>query len=62
MTTDRHLTNNKPDIMVIDKETKSERIIGISIPLDENFRKRFVEKKITKYQDLTHEVKVITAP
>lgn len=54
--TDRPLAHNKPDILFIDKQQKRAWIIDISIPMDDNIRKSYVEK-ITKYQDLKHEVK-----
>lgn len=54
--TDRPIAHNRPDIVLIKKEQQSAWLIDISIPMDENIRKSYVEK-VSKYKDLRHELK-----
>ncbi|KAL1448298.1 hypothetical protein WDU94_008925 [Cyamophila willieti] len=49
--TDTHIPHNKPDILVINKKNKEAYMIDVSIPLDENLHKAYMEKK-KKYEDL----------
>ena len=54
--TDRRISHNKPDIITIDKRTREIQLIDIAIPLDSNIAQKRNEK-ITKYVDLSLEVK-----
>lgn len=56
LTTDRLIRHNKPDILVIYKNEQRASVIDIIIPLDDNIRKARMEK-ITKYQELSEELK-----
>ena len=46
----------RPDMIVIDKETKFAKIIDFAIPYDSRVNSKEVEK-IQKYQDLAREIK-----
>lgn len=54
--TDRRVLHNKPDIVVIDKREREGFILDVAVPLDDNIHKTYIEK-VTKYQDLTYELK-----
>ncbi|XP_030760434.1 uncharacterized protein LOC115885612 [Sitophilus oryzae] len=54
--TDKEITHNKPDILLIDKKQKIAQLIDIAVPLDDNLGKTYAEK-INKYQDLSYELK-----
>ena len=56
--TDNVIEARRPDIVVVNKDEKSARIIGIAIPIDRNVKAK-QEEKITKYQDLAIEIKRI---
>lgn len=56
--TDRTITHNRPDIMVLEKTTKTLCIIDIGIPLDDNLEKVYQEK-IHKYSPLAEELRTI---
>ena len=53
--TDRIITARRPDIIVIDKQEKTAKIIDVAIPLDKNIRGKEAEK-VQKYQDLKIEI------
>ncbi|KAL1448319.1 hypothetical protein WDU94_012418 [Cyamophila willieti] len=59
--TDTNIPNNRPDIVIMDKNESQLNsngkgfIIDVAIPLDENMQKTYVEK-IRKYQDLKHKI------
>lgn len=55
MLTDRPVANNRPDIVLIEKEEKHSYIIDLTIPSDD----RAYSEKITKYSDLSFEMKEI---
>ena len=46
----------RPDMIVIDKETKFAKIIDFAIPYDTRVNSKEVEK-MEKYQDLAREIK-----
>ena len=54
--TDRRVTHNKPDIITVNKRSREIQLIDIAIPLDSNIAQKRNEK-ITKYVDLSIEVK-----
>lgn len=54
--TDRTITHNRPDIVLVDKEQKSTYIIDVAIPLAANISKKHAEK-IQKYLALADEIK-----
>ena len=54
--TDHVIEARRPDMIVIDKETKFAKIIDFSIPYDSRVISKEVEK-IEKYQDLAREIK-----
>ena len=54
--TDKTISNNKPDIIILDKASKTSNIIDIAIPSDYNIVEKRNEK-ITKYIDLSLEIK-----
>lgn len=56
--TDRAVSHNKPDIIILHKKERSACIIDVAIPVDDNIRKSVTEK-ITKYQDLKYEIEAI---
>ena len=56
--TDHMIEARRPDMIVIDKETKFARIIDFAIPHDTRVNAKEVEK-IEKYQDLAREVKKV---
>lgn len=56
--TDRQVPHNKPDILIINKATRSAFIVDFAVPLNDNIGKTYVEK-IVKYQDLSYELKRI---
>ncbi|KAI5707887.1 hypothetical protein M8J77_011815 [Diaphorina citri] len=58
--TDTNIPNNRPDILIMDKNETSNNngkafIIDVTIPLDENLHKAYIEK-MRKYQDLKHKI------
>lgn len=59
--TDTNIQHNRPDIVMMDKETSRLNnngkgfIIDVAIPLDENMQKTYIEK-IRKYQDLKYKI------
>ncbi|KAL1447199.1 hypothetical protein WDU94_005635 [Cyamophila willieti] len=54
--TDRHLPHNRPDIVLVNKEEKTVKLIDIAHPNDHNLIPSMSEK-IRKYQDLGIEIK-----
>ncbi|XP_045463805.1 uncharacterized protein LOC123673363 [Harmonia axyridis] len=56
MVTDRPVANNRPDIVLLNKTEKSCEIIDITVPSDDNISRAYTEK-ITKYFDLSFELK-----
>ena len=54
--TDRKITARRPDIVVINKDTKSCHIIDVAIPGDARIVTK-QEEKIDKYQDLAREIR-----
>ena len=52
--TDKHVTSNRPDIVIVDKKEKS--LIDVSIPDDMNIVSKRIEK-IEKYANLSIELK-----
>ena len=53
--TDRIVTARRPDLLVIDKQEKTAKIIDVAVPLDKNVRDKEGEK-VEKYQDLKLEI------
>ncbi|KAJ8033778.1 Retinol dehydrogenase 8 [Holothuria leucospilota] len=53
--TDKVITARRPDIIVVDKQEKTAKIIDVAIPLDKNIRGKEAEKT-QKYQDLKLEI------
>ena len=56
--TDRSVEANRPDILTIDKKSKTATIIDIAVPQDKNLLTVTAEKK-RKYQSLAIELKHI---
>ena len=54
--TEHVIEARRPDMIVIDKETKFAKIIDFAIPYDSRVNSKEVEK-IEKYQDLAPEIK-----
>ena len=54
--TDHVIEARRPDMIVIDKETKFSKIIDFAIPYESRVNSKEVEK-IEKYQDLAREIK-----
>ena len=54
--TDRTIKNNKPDIVIIDKASKTATLVDIACPLDHNITSTESEK-IRKYIDIAAEIK-----
>ena len=54
--TDKHVTSNIPDIVIVDKKGKSLKLIDVSIPNDMNIVSKRIEK-IEKYANLSIELK-----
>ncbi|KAL1448377.1 hypothetical protein WDU94_008928 [Cyamophila willieti] len=54
--TDRTVSNNRPDIIVHDKQQKSAFLVDIAIPNTHNIESTIVEKK-RKYTELLEEIK-----
>ncbi|XP_045474936.1 uncharacterized protein LOC123680863 [Harmonia axyridis] len=54
--TDRPVANNRPDIVLLNKTEKSCEIIDITVPSDDSISRAYTEK-ITKYFDLSFELK-----
>ena len=50
--TDKHVTSNRPDIVIVDKKEKSLKLIDVSIPNDINIVSKKIEK-IEKYANLS---------
>ena len=53
--TDRQVTNNRPDIVLVDKRANTGLLIDIAIPNNNNVLDKFQEKK-AKYADLAVEI------
>ncbi|CAH2232879.1 jg1199 [Pararge aegeria aegeria] len=53
--TDRYITANRPDIVVVDRSVRCVVIVDITIPHDDNLVKAEKEK-VSKYLDLVHEI------
>ena len=53
--TDRIVTARRPDLIVVDKQEKTAKIIDVAVPLDKNVRAK-EEEKVQKYQDLKLEI------
>jgi hypothetical protein len=54
--TDHHVANNRPDIVVVEKETRNTFLVDVAIPLGSNMGKKYSEK-ISKYFPLANEIK-----
>ena len=54
--TDKHVTSNRPDIVIVDKKEKSLKLIDVSIPNDMNIVSKRI-KKIEKYANFSIELK-----
>ena len=54
--TDQTIHHNRPDIIITDKRKKETYLIDIAVPLCHNLEKTW-ETKMTKYLELSHEVK-----
>lgn len=54
--TDRAVSHNKPDILIVHLGEKAAHIVDVAIPFDDNVQKARGEK-IRKYQELCHELK-----
>ena len=54
--TDKHVTSNRPDNVIVGKKEKSLKLIGVSIPNDMNIVSKRIEK-IEKYANLSIELK-----
>ncbi|CAH2232947.1 jg16758 [Pararge aegeria aegeria] len=53
--TDRYITANRPDIVLVDRSVRRAIIVDITIPHDDNLVK--VEKeKVSKYLDRAYEI------
>ncbi|CAH2256097.1 jg10379 [Pararge aegeria aegeria] len=53
--TDRYVTTNRPDIVLVDRSVRLAIIVDITILNDDNLVKAEKEK-VTKYLDLAHEI------
>ena len=53
--TDRIITARRPDIVVIDKATRTATIIDVAVPNDHNIKAK-EQEKVEKYQDLRLEI------
>jgi hypothetical protein len=56
--TDRTIKNNRPDIVLIDKNKRHTTLIDVTIPLNHNVQKAH-STKINKYTELAAEVKAL---
>lgn len=54
--TDKTIIHNRPDITIVDKQTKKTFLIDIAVPNDTNVQQK-VEEKLQKYQPLAMEVR-----
>jgi hypothetical protein len=54
--TDRTINANRPDIILIDKSSKTAELIDIATPLSTNLQKTYSEK-VNKYVELAEEIK-----
>ena len=54
--TDKHVTSNRPEIVIVDKKGKSLKLIDVSIPNDVNILSKRIEK-IENYANLSIELK-----
>ncbi|KAL1446767.1 hypothetical protein WDU94_003646 [Cyamophila willieti] len=54
--TEHNIINNRPDLVLFDKEARSASIIDVTVPLDENLQKAY-STKLTKYEDLKQQLK-----
>ena len=54
--TDKHVTSNRPDIVIVDKKEKSLKLIDVSISNDVNIVSKRIER-IEKYANLSIELK-----
>ena len=54
--TDKHVTSNRPDIIIVDKKEKSLKLMDVAIPNDMNIVWKGIEK-IEKYANLMNELK-----
>ena len=53
--TDHRLPARRPDIVVLDKETRTVQTIDVAVPADGNIKKKELEK-MQKYKDLRLEI------
>jgi hypothetical protein len=53
--TDKTIHNNRPDITLVDKVSKTVYFIDISIPNDHNLHEKYAEK-LAKYSELLIEI------
>ena len=49
--TDKVLKHNRPDIMLVDKDTQKWTLTDIAVPADQNIT-RTEEEKVEKYQEI----------
>ena len=54
--TDQRVSNNRPDLILIDKISRKTTLIDVAIPNNNNLRAKQNEK-ITKYRDLEHRIR-----
>jgi hypothetical protein len=54
--TDKTIHNNRPDITLIDKVSKTVYFIDIAIPNNHNLHAKYAEK-LAKYSELSTEIK-----
>ena len=55
---DKKLRHNRPDITLLQRDTKEWTLIDIAVPADQNIIET-EEEKVGRYQDLTFEIKRI---
>ena len=56
--TDHEVTNNKPDIIVVDKINKTANLIEVAVPNDYNISNKRLQK-IRAYTNLSGEIKTL---
>jgi len=53
--TDRHISANRPDVIIRDKVNSTCRLTDTTVPCDKNVSSKEIEKK-SKYRDLEIEI------
>ena len=56
--TDHYITTRRPDILVVDKNNKTCKLIDVACPGDKRVKEK-EDEKIAKYQDLAREIRKI---